>query len=209
MYLRPRPRPGPRTSDIVAWPAPTGGLVANRNLATPEGTPAAKMLENFFPTATGVAIRRGSQLYATVGGGTPDVEEMWTYISGNTEKFYAATTTTIYDISVPLSPATVMSGLTSGDWVVTQFATTGGTFLVGVNGHDPMIIFDGSFWYPVRASSNYSLAYDGGTASLTVGQVVTGGTSGSKGTIVPENCTAMLTPYPTTPARGLSMLARR
>jgi len=189
MYLRPRPKPGPRTSDLASWPAPVGGLVANKGLATPRGVPAAMVLENFFPTATGATIRRGSGLYTTVGGGSANVEEMWTYLSGNQEEFFAATATTIYNITNPIALTAVVTGLTSGDWVVTQFATTGGTFLVGVNGSDAMRVYDGQFWYPLRASNSYTLAYDGGTGAFTVGQIVTGTTSTSKGTITAKTGT--------------------
>ena len=73
--------------------------------------------------------------------------------------------------------------------MVVQFSTSGGTFLVGVNGADPMIIYDGSFWYPVRGSDTYTIAYDGGTGAFTVGQVVTGLTSGSTGTITAKTGT--------------------
>ena len=69
MYLRPQPRQTQRTADLAAWPAPTAGLIANRNLATPDGAPGATILENWMPTAQGAVIRRGSELYATVGGG--------------------------------------------------------------------------------------------------------------------------------------------
>ena len=37
-----------------------------------------------------------------------------------------------------------LTDTTNGDWTVVQFATAGGTFLVGVNGADPAFVYDGA-----------------------------------------------------------------
>ena len=37
-----------------------------------------------------------------------------------------------------------LTDTTNGDWTVVQFATAGGTFLVGVNGADPAFLYDGA-----------------------------------------------------------------
>jgi hypothetical protein len=46
-----------------------------------------------------------------------------------------------------------------------------------------MLIYDGTNWYPITDENLNSLNYDGGTVAFTVGQVVTGGTSGVSATI--------------------------
>lgn len=139
----------PRTSRLTSFPAPTGGWVANRNLAKPNqyGTqPGAAVLENFFPIANSAIMRRGSELYATIGDGTKQVDTIFRYVNGATQKLFASISTNIYDITNGASPSSVLGTLTSGDWSVVQFATSGGVFLRGVNGTDTPFVYDGSTW---------------------------------------------------------------
>jgi hypothetical protein len=58
----------------------------------------ALVLENFFPLQTSVRVRGGTQLYATLIEDAP-VISMFTYRSGSLELFFAATATTIIEIS--------------------------------------------------------------------------------------------------------------
>jgi hypothetical protein len=132
------------------------------------------VLENFFPTATGVRMRRGSDPYAQVGNGDQDVVSMFAYVNGNNDKLFAATASSIYDITSPtiashevliddlgeylvdengIELATqysidtaIVSALAGGDWSVEQFATSGGVFLRGVNGIDTPLVYDGATW---------------------------------------------------------------
>lgn len=205
-----------RRSQIHSFAAPTGGWIANRNLAQPNGMqvspPGAFTLENLFPTSRGAKIRRGTELYATLGDGSLPTVSMFSYVVGEVEQLFAATDTTIYDITTITTPFNyslgddlgnvidtdtgdtfgedstigkeVVTGQTSGAWIAVQFATSGGIFLVLVNGVDPMLIYDGVNWYPITNHDLNSLSYDTGTVAFTVGQVVTGGTSGVSATIV-------------------------
>ena len=166
----------PRKAQVTSLPAPTGGLVSNRNLAIsrgPDMPPGAAVLTNWFPTATGVITRRGMRRWATIG--ELPVKAMFTYIAGAQKQMFAADDTAIYNItSVPnpyswilstenaeeaISPDVpgevvfgdesvdgldVHTGTTSGDWVVVQFGTAGGNFLVGVNGVDDAFLYDGT-----------------------------------------------------------------
>lgn len=167
--------------------------------------PGAEVLENFFPTASSAIMRRGSERYATLGEGVADVVSLFSYKNGAQEQLFGATDDTIYDITTIISAVNyllsdedgdnlvtengdtigqvstdnldVLTGQTSGDWSVVQFATSGGVFLRGVNGEDPSFIYDGTRFYPSGAEDVYTLAYDGGTAFFTVGETLTGGTS--------------------------------
>lgn len=170
------------------------------------------MLDNFFPRSTGVALRRGKSRYATLENAGLDVESLFTYNNGTIERLFAANANTIYDLSnvafpEPLDIAandsgdvlgdgagnifgwdstaglSVAGGYTSGDWSVVQFATTGGIFLVGVNGADDGFMFDGTRFYPIAADGAYVLQYDAETSPFTDGETVTGGTSGATATI--------------------------
>lgn len=132
----------------MSFPAPTRGWIRNENLA--KARPAgASILDNFFPHTTGVRIRGGSELYATIGAGTRCAALM-PYKLGSAEKLFAANTTAIYDITTvadpEASPSAAVSSLTNGDWQHCQFTTSGGTFLVAVNGADDRQLFDGTSW---------------------------------------------------------------
>lgn len=110
--------------------------------------PGAAVLDDMFPTATGVILRRGSTRKASiVANDTP--LSIFSYISGASQKLFAAVSTGIRDITSVATPDTfagpdVLTGQTSGNWNVVQFATAGGEFLVGVNGADDAFLYDGS-----------------------------------------------------------------
>lgn len=203
----------PRVSQLQAFPAAVAGWISNQNLASPPSSPqGAAVLDNIFPTATGGVIRRGSAPYAQLGDGDAPVTAIFAYNNGNNRKLFASNSTTIYDVT-SISIATnvvlgtedgidlitdegeligqsstdgldVVSGLTAGAWIVTQFATTGGVYLVCVNGSDNLLLYDGSAWYSIGSGSINNLAFDAQTVAFTVGATLTGGTSGATATII-------------------------
>lgn len=215
MYVRRQTKPKPRQAIPHKWSAPVAGWVSNRALSDPKSIegPGATVLDNFFPKATGVSLRRGQKRYATLEDETLDVKALFGYKNGSDEKLFGANAHTIYDLSsVPFASSEeigttdggdtllatetgdtfgwsstggldVATGYTSDDWIVTQFATTGGIYLIGVNGADTGFIYDGTAFYPNVKGGVLKLNYDAGTAAFTVGDVVTGGTSGATGTI--------------------------
>lgn len=192
-------------------PAPTLGIIANANPAQPPAGGAA-VLENFIPRATDALLRRGSQLYHIVSDGAEDVVSLFTYKNGNNDKMFASTPTGIYDVTTSgglgqeyftdglgnefvsdtgdhFIPSTVLSpplvsALTSGDWSTVQFATPGGVFLDMVNGSDTKLVYDGTNFLPVAATSIYALNYVTETAPFTAGKTLTGVTSSATGFIV-------------------------
>lgn len=151
-YARRLTRPKPRRVQLKKFSAPTAGWISNRNLAEPgsvQGQGAA-VLDNMFPTSSSVILRRGMQRHASLGG---DVLSMFTYDNGLNEKLFAATSGAIYDITAVADPQTsgtqMGSGYGSGRWSVVQFATTGGVYLVGVNGVDQGFIYNGTVLSPL------------------------------------------------------------
>lgn len=161
------------------WPAPRDGWIANLNLAQPGSKKAdgsvlagAKVLDNFFPTATGVLLVRGSELYATLGSGDLPTTSLFAYMAGTVEKLFGSTESTIYDITVITQAENlligagdddilgtedddmlgvqstegldVVTGQTGGNWISAQFATAGGIFLRLVNGTDTPLVYDGT-----------------------------------------------------------------
>jgi len=182
----PAPKTKRRVSLPKSFPAPRRGWISNENLAAPKSEGAA-VLENWFPTPTGIRMRRGSQKYATIGSGNP-VTSMAIYNSGNNARFFATNSTDLYDLTTvvdpDVSPTPSYSGMTGGDWSWLQFETAGGEFLIGVNGEDDGLIFNGVDWYPVTDSNLYRLDYDAQTVEWgATGLTVTGGTSGATGVI--------------------------
>lgn len=172
---RPVAQPKQRDAEPFPFAAPTAGWISNRNIAQPQGQgsgPGAAVLENFFPTATSAVLRRGSELYATLGQGDKPVTSMFTYKAGNQDEMFAATEDAIYNISVIISAFNwtlgddldqsletdtgdtigqnstdgldVLSATVGGDWITAQFATAGGIFLRGVNGEDTPFVYDGA-----------------------------------------------------------------
>lgn len=213
MYARRQTRPKPLQAQPHKWAAPTSGWVSNRALADPRSVegPGAAVLDNFFPRSTGVALRRGKELYATLAETDLPVLSLFTYRNGSTEQLFGCNEEWIYDLTNVLfpSPASLgdededlfateggdtfgwgstegleVSGIyTGGDWVVVQFATTGGVYLIGVNGEDDGFIYDGDMFYPNVAGGVYRLDYDAETVAFTVGETLTGGTSAATATI--------------------------
>lgn len=214
MYSRPTLAPrrqSPRTSQTEKFSAATNGWIANQSLDSPQTLQGAELLDNWFPTATGQEIRRGTELYATLGGGADPVTAIFDYNNGNIKRLFASTATTIYDITVVSSPMNyqlstgtddivddlgnnigqlstggleVVDGQSGGSWVTTQFATTGGVFLVAVNGNNQMQIYDGEYWFPIDQDDVYQIMYDAQTSPFQVGDTVTGGTSGATGYVL-------------------------
>lgn len=203
--------PRQRQADMASFSAPIAGWVANRALSLPGGVQGAAVLENWFPTATGAILRRGSSVYVQVSE-TDSVPSIFKYVVGNVRKLFAATGTTIYDITTIVNPVgyvvgspddydigeddyavgepplgdanIVWSGALGGDWHTVQFATTGGIFLIGVNGTSVGFIYDGAAFYPNIAGGVWALSYDAGTVDFTKGAVLTGGTSAATATIL-------------------------
>lgn len=174
--------PKPRAAQLKTFGAPVSGWIANQALLTPNArkpdgsvVQGAYLLENWFPTATGIRMRGGSNLFATVGNEADSVTSIFSYVNGNNKKLFAATPSQIYDITSPAAPSdsyivddlgnffvdgvgnflvgakSIPAGpavdlLASGEWSVEQFATSGGTFLRLVNGIDTPLVFDGTSW---------------------------------------------------------------
>lgn len=174
--------------------------------------PGAAVLDNYFPRSSTVKLRRGKVLYATLVESELPVTSLFSYRNGENRKLFGANETTIYDLTSVPAPESfelsteipsellvtedgdflgagstdgleVFTGLTGGNWSVVQFATTGGVYLIGVNGMDTGFIYDGTYFFPYVAGGVHRLDYDALTAPFTVGDTVTGGTSGATGMI--------------------------
>lgn len=164
--------PVSRSAAAVARPytfvAPVRGWVTNENLAA-AGRGGAYRLDNWFPTQTGIRLRAGSELHATIGTGP--VEALMSYVSGSTRKFFAADDAAIFDVtavaSTTVAPAADVSGQTSGDYSSFQFETAGGDFLYALNGTDKPQLYDGTTWVAIDGVSTPAIT---GVTTSTLAQ---------------------------------------
>lgn len=155
--IRPTAKPNPQAprAQHKTFPAPTRGWVTNENLALAQPA-GAWVLDNWFPTATGIRTRGGSLKYATVSSGP--VLRMWTYKSGQVEEFFASDEENIFNITTIADPDVIPSadvtGQTSGYYSTAQIGTAGGTnYLYAVNGTDSPQLYDGSTWTAITGVS--------------------------------------------------------
>jgi hypothetical protein len=136
-------------------PAPTGGWNTRDGI---DGMPVtdAPILKNWFPGTSRTRVRRGCEEYAT--SLASDVETLLTYSAGDGEEFFAAADEYIYDVSAAGSAAAdiVVSALANARWQYTNIGNAGGRFLIGVNGADTPIKYDGSAWGTTTISGSTS-----------------------------------------------------
>lgn len=137
-------RRAPPALSGAAIPAPVAGLNARDGL--PSMKPAdAIILDNYFPEASYVRLRRGYSDHAT--GITGDVTTLMEWSGPGSAKLKAAIADKIYDVTAAGAVgAAELSGLTNGRWQHTQFTTSGGNFLVCCNGADSVRNYDGTTW---------------------------------------------------------------
>jgi hypothetical protein len=170
-------------------PAPIGGWVSAQNLAAMAPGTCLQLI-NARPTTTGIAIRGGNALHATINDDVPPepVESMFAYVGASVKQFFGASDGNIYNVTTvadpEIVPDPVVTGQTSDYYASVNFPVSGGYFLYAVNGTDAALLYDGTNFVPVGATAVYALDYDAETAPFTVGQTVTGGTSGATGVII-------------------------
>lgn len=154
------------------FPAPVAGLVLVDSLV--KSRPAsAQRLENIFPQKQNCRIRGGSQWWTRVPG-TPN--SFLAYRQSGQEKLFLTTDDAMYDATATLpqenlylydenddplldsdgEPILAAEGIPinitdrpGGYFSYVNFATSGDSYLVGVNGADPIQLFDGTTWQDV------------------------------------------------------------
>jgi hypothetical protein len=136
---------GQQVSRPYPLPVPTKGWIASENIAAmPEDS--AYIMENIFPETSTVRIRNGNKTFATLPDTAP-VKTVMVHESGGTTTIFAAQNGNIYDVTAggSISSAAV-TGQTADEYITTNFATSGGNYLIAPNGADAMQIFDGTSW---------------------------------------------------------------
>lgn len=151
-------------SEPIPYPAPVRGWISNQNLAQGDSL-SCRIADNWFFTETGVRVRKGRQKYATVASSAA-VTALFEYVSpAGARKFFAGNATEIMDITTVADADAKVSGAvtgqTSGDYDTVQFATTGGDYLIAVNGADDPQFFDGSAW----SDTTFTITMPGGDST--------------------------------------------
>ncbi len=141
-------RPNPQrqaVGRVKSIPSPVGGLNARDALADMKETDAV-VLDNFFPEANYVSLRRGHSSYAT--GMTQPVQTLMTYHALNgSEKLFAAANSAIWDVTVAgAASSSYSTSITSNKWQWINFSNSGNLYLLAVNGSDTPLKYDGSSW---------------------------------------------------------------
>lgn len=132
-------------SGAVSLAAPVGGWNARDALGNMPITDAVQ-LTNFFPATTECVLRHGYSQFAT--GFSGQVESLMDYEGAATSKLFAACGSKIYDITLGGAVgAAAVSGLTNARWQYTNIATSGGNFMLCVNGADKLRGYNGSAWW--------------------------------------------------------------
>lgn len=131
--------------------APVGGWNASDSIADMKPTEAV-YLDNFFPRASDVQLRKGYRQHAQL----PDGLETRTLIgyksSSAIAKLFAATNNGLYDITNGQAPVLAIA-TTNGEYQSTSVVTAGGSFLIAVNGVTDALQYDGTTWKVLNAGS--------------------------------------------------------
>lgn len=141
-----------RVSDGRAIPAPVKGWNARDELANMDPADAVT-LDNFFPDSTTVTLRKGMADHAT--GMSTAVETLAVWNGPTSSKMFAATVNDIWDVTAAGAVgAAEVSTLTNGRWQHVNMTTSGGQFLLMVNGADDMQNYDGTTWTAINSGSS-------------------------------------------------------
>jgi hypothetical protein len=129
--------------------APVRGWISATNLAAaPDG--AALVLENWYPTATGIKMRRGSDKHGTASTTEP-LESGMAYVGASSSKMFGAADGDILDLTAPadadVAPTPDVTGQTSNYYSHINFTNPAGTnYLMCANGTDDIQTYDGTTW---------------------------------------------------------------
>lgn len=140
-------------ASLVSRPAPVKGWNAKDPLADMKPECAIE-LENFFPLASSVMLRKGFSEHVT--GITGQVESIMPYNTpAGTQTLFAAAGTEFYDVTTAGAVgAAVVSGMTNARWQHLNYTNSSGdSYLCCFNGTDAPQYWDGSSWIAITGVS--------------------------------------------------------
>lgn len=113
----------------------------------------AVVMENWFPEAHEVRVRSGAVAHCPINGtalGTlmpyngPAGNKLFLGVGGASAGIYEVTANT---------PSAIQSATTDGKFTFVNYSTSGGNFLVAVNGVDDLRLYNGTSWATINAGS--------------------------------------------------------
>ena len=147
--------PRSQASQTVTVAAPIGGWNARDALGAMDPLDAVT-LQNFWPGTNSVILRSGYTKHAT--GLPAQVQTLMAYSSGTSNKLFAVSDGKIYDATnTGAVGAAAVSGLTNSKFQYTNITTTGGSYLMAVNGADKLRTFDGTNWHKDGDGAPYDI----------------------------------------------------
>lgn len=134
-------------SNTASIPSPTAGLNVRDSVAQMDVRFAVEM-QNFWPTAWGVQIRRGWRVHAVMPDPSKRILSLLVYHNPDgTEKLFSCDNTgVIYDVTTRNVPPILEFSAASGYIQYTNFTNVFGTFLIATNGTIGPFRFDGTTW---------------------------------------------------------------
>ena len=153
------------SANTASVASPIGGWNARDSIANMSPLDAVT-LNNFWPTPTDVQLRLGYSKFST--GITGQVNSLMNYAGVTSQKLFAAAGTSIYDASG--STAIAVKTITNDKLQHVNVGTTGGHFMVAVNGDDAALLYDGTNWISYASTATaqtISTITRGGTGNLT------------------------------------------
>lgn len=141
-------------ASTITVAAPTGGWNARDALGAMDPLDAVT-LENWWPGTNSVILRNGYTKWAT--GFAGQVETIMVYNGPTASKMFAISSGEIYDITAGgVIGAASVTGLTNSRWQYVNMTTSGGSYLVAVNGLDDARFFDGTSWHTEGTGAPYN-----------------------------------------------------
>lgn len=135
---------------VLSVAAPVKGWNTRDPLAN-MGSTYAITLDNWLPETGTVTVRPGMSTWVT--GSSSVIETLLSWKGPSSEKLFAFTDSGIYDVTTAGTLGAVVQARTSGYSCGVNFTTTGGAFLVTVNGVDDLVYTNGTTWTTIASFS--------------------------------------------------------
>jgi hypothetical protein len=160
------PRPQQRQAVTASIAAPIGGWNARDSVA--EMNPLdAVVLQNWFPTPSDIVLRKGYSIQSS--SITGQVNSLMNYAGPTSQKLFAVAGSKLYD-ATSSTAVEELTGLANDKFQYVNISTAGGNFLVACNGADPVLVYNGTYWFKIATTSTGATVNTltrGGTGNLT------------------------------------------
>jgi len=154
-------------SQTGSVPAPIRGWNARDSVAAMKQGDAYR-LRNWFPTTSDVMFRKGHAAHATGLGAQAETIVSYRPPTGTHKMFAFAGTNAYNTTAAGAVGAAVLSTLTNARWEFVNTTTSGGNFILGVNGLDKPRLYDGTTWTALDGASTPALT---GVTSTTLANI--------------------------------------